>query len=81
MKKQNNSLGFSDILFVPAALALTYILGHWMLLALAAAISFVMFTLVLSLFSSRKGSFKGFMVSVLLVAIFVYVLVALGWPP
>lgn len=82
MMKQNNHIEWTDVLFIPVAMFLSYGLGQWMPIAFAIAVSFVLVTLGFSLFSHREGSFKRFLLEILLGAIICYALAALfGWPP
>lgn len=82
MTKQHDYIQWTDILFIPAALILSYILGRWLPGPLAIALSVLMVSLIFLLFSRVKGSRKQFILAAFLGAITTYVLAALfGWPP
>jgi uncharacterized membrane protein YgaE (UPF0421/DUF939 family) len=82
MTKQNDYIRWTDVLFIPIAMILSYILGQWLQGPLAIALSVVIVSLVFSLFGNREGSFKQFILAVLLGAVISYTLAALfGWPP
>ncbi len=82
MKNQTDHVDWTDVLFIPLALVLSYVLALWLSRALATTISFVLVLLVFILLKPRKGSLKGLILSVVCGAIIVYILVALfNWPP
>jgi len=82
MRKQAEGIDWTDIFFIPTALVMTYILALWLRAAIAAAVSFVLVSLVFLVFKPRKGSLKVLVVGILCGAIIVYILGALfNWPP
>ncbi len=82
MNKQTDHIDWTDVLFIPLALVLSYVLALWLHRALATTISFVLVLLVFVLLKPRKGSLKGLVVSIVCGAMIVYILVALfNWPP
>jgi len=82
MKKRTDHIDWTDILFIPAALGLSYLLGLWLRAAIAAAVSFVLVSLVFVVFKPRKASLKVLVISILCGAIIIYMLGALfNWPP
>ena len=82
MNKRTDHIDWTDVLFIPMALVLSYVLALWLSRALATTISFVLVLLVFILLKPRKDSLKGLILSVVCGAIIVYILVALlNLPP
>lgn len=82
MTKQNRHIDWTDVLFIPSALVLSYVLASWIPQALATAISFALVVLAFALFKPRKGSLRQFLIPLLLATIMVYALVVLfRWSP
>jgi len=81
MKKQNDRIGWIDVLYVPATLVLSYVLARWIPTALAIALSAVLALLVSYLFEPRGASFKRVIFLILLTGIIIYGLqLFLNWP-
>lgn len=82
MKKPTDHIDWTDIVFIPGALILSYILAKRLPSPLAVALSVVLLSFVFLLFEPRKGSLKRFVVSTLLVGIIVCTLTWLfDWLP
>ena len=82
MKKQNDQIEWTDVLFIPAGLALSYILSQWLRGPLAITLSVVLVSLVFLLFGRRERSVKRVILAILLGATVTYTLTAFfSWPP
>jgi hypothetical protein len=81
-KKQRHNVGYADILFVPSAVLLSYFLGQWLPLAPAAVLSLIVVSAILYLLGPTGGSFKRFLLELLIGAALTFSLIAFfGWPP
>ena len=82
MKNQNYQISWTDVLFIPAATILYFILGRLLPRALAVALSGAAVLLFFSLFEPRNVSLKRFILAVIFGGIVTYTLAALfDWPP
>jgi hypothetical protein len=82
MQKQNGYIEWTDIVFIPAALVLSYVLAQWLPSALATTLSVVLVSVGLLLLGNRKCDLKESTIAVLLGAIITFTLVFfLDWPP
>ena len=82
MQRRNDHIGWTDVLFIPGALVLSYVLGRWLPRAVAITLSAVLLLLIFSLFEPRERSIKRLILPILVAAIIIYTLTALfNWPP
>jgi Na+-transporting NADH:ubiquinone oxidoreductase subunit NqrD len=81
MKKQIDQIRWTDVLYVPATLALSCVLAKWLSTALAVAVSTILALFVFSLFEPRESSYKRLILLIILIGIIVYALQEfLSWP-
>jgi hypothetical protein len=71
---------WTDSLFVPSSLVISFLLNRWLTRPLAMVLSFVAVTLVLALFEPREGGIKRFLFAMLAGALVTCVLALLHWP-
>lgn len=81
MLKQDDGIGWTDVLFIPAALALSYLLGRWLPRPLAIALSLIAALLFFSLFERREGNRKKLIIAILVGTIITFTLALFNWPP
>ena len=76
MKKQNGQISWTDVLYVPATLGLSYVLSRWVSTPLAVALSAVLALLVFSLLEPSKGRLNWSILLILLIGLIIYALQA-----
>jgi len=82
MLKQDDGIRWTDVLCIPIALALTYLLGQWLSRPIATTLALVASLLFFSLFERREGNRKKFIIAILVGAITAFTVAALfNWAP
>jgi heme/copper-type cytochrome/quinol oxidase subunit 4 len=80
MKKKQDHIHWTDTLFVPATLVLSFVLTRWLPQPWASVLSFIIVSLVLFLFEPQEDSPKRFIYAMLFGASVTLILAFVGWP-
>jgi hypothetical protein len=70
--KNDQSIRWTDVIFVPSALVGGYILTRWLSMPLAMTVSVVVHLLFFALFEPRGSGFKRFVVGVIVATIITF---------
>ncbi len=79
-QRKNDYIHWTDSLFVPASIVLSFILSRWIPWPWAPVLSFVIVSFVLFLFEPREENPKRFIFPMLLGAVVIFLLTLFHWP-